>query len=454
MFAPAIDSPFRVTGGGGGQIMGRSPTGRKPAVARLADIFRLRPELLGGLGRALSSRDYRLYACGHVAHVHGWWGNKLGLGWLTWELTGSAGWLGIVAFAAMIPVTLIAPFGGALADRHGHRRMALIAGGAGCIATAAIAVFALSGSLTMPLLLSLAVLQGALFGIEFPARQALIPQLVGRENIPAAVAFNSTTFQVGAFIGPVLAGALITGFGAGAAVGLFAFTTLWMAAMMLLIRHRNPLSPERAAAGILDDIMEGFRYLAGNRALRLLLLMPFTSGLLLRPYVDLLPGFADEVFRRGAEGLAQLNAAAGLGAFSLALVLLYRSRVKGLATTMMAGAVLAPVGLVLFAATDRFDLALVVLFVSAMLMLATHVSAYSLVQSMIAPAMRGRVIAINAAISIGAPALGALLMGQLAELAGLQPAIAITAVAAFIVVICLLPAMRRHAPEMEADPEA
>ena len=58
--------------------------------------------MLGGVGRALSSRDYRLYACGHIAHVHGWWGNKLGLGWLTWELMESAGWLGIVAFPGMI----------------------------------------------------------------------------------------------------------------------------------------------------------------------------------------------------------------------------------------------------------------------------------------------------------------------------------------------------------------
>lgn len=422
-------------------------------MARLTDFVRLRPELLGGLGRALSSQDYRLYACGHVAHVHGWWGNKLGLGWLTWELTGSAGWLGIVAFAAMIPVTLTAPFGGALADRHGHRRMALIAGAAGSIATAAIAVLALTGSLTLPLLISLAVMQGVLFGLEFPARQALIPQLVGRENIPAAVAFNSTTFQVGAFLGPVLAGAMITRYGAGASVGLFACTTLWMATMMLLIRHKSPISPERAAAGILDDMGEGFRYLAGNPALRLLLLMSFTSGLLLRPYVDLLPGFADEVFQRGAEGLAELNAAAGLGAFSVALVLLFRSRTKGLARTMMTGAVLAPLGLALFAATDRFEIALAVLFVSAMLMLATHVGAYSLVQSMIAPAMRGRVIAINAAISIGSPALGALLMGQLAEFAGLRPAIACTAVTAFVVVICLLPELRRRAPEMEGDPE-
>ena len=73
--------------------------------------------MFGGFGRALSSPHYRLYACGHIANVFGWWGNRLGIGWLTWELTGSAGWLGIVAFAGMIPVTLVSPFAGVLADR-------------------------------------------------------------------------------------------------------------------------------------------------------------------------------------------------------------------------------------------------------------------------------------------------------------------------------------------------
>ncbi len=83
---------------------------------RLTDRPRFRPELLGGLGRAMSSRNYRFYALGHLAHVHGWWGNKLGIGWLTWELTGSAGWLGIIAFTGMIPVMVVAPFGGALLE--------------------------------------------------------------------------------------------------------------------------------------------------------------------------------------------------------------------------------------------------------------------------------------------------------------------------------------------------
>jgi MFS family permease len=425
----------------------------EPAVPRFFDRLRLRPQFLGGLGRAMTNRDYRLYALGHLAHVHGWWGNKLGIGWMTWEMTGSAGWLGIVAFAGMIPVMVVAPFGGALADRHGHRRMAIIVGTMASIVTATIAGLALAGMMTVTILLALAVVQGTMFGLDFPARQALIPQLVRRDDLSAAIAFNATTFQVGTFIGPVIAGVVITAYGAGASVLIFAATSLWMVVMMVLIRHRHVASPERRQRGMLADIGDGFVYLAGSPAIRTLLLVSFTIGLLLRPVTDLLPGFADEVFGRGAEGLATLNAAAGLGALVCALVLVVRARTRGLVGIMAAGAICSPLAFILFTATAEFTLALPVLAVGAMTLLAAHIGAYSLVQNLVDPAMRGRVISINAAVSVGGPALGALLAGWLADLVGLRPALAITSAAALVVVLALLPVLRRRRGEMEADPE-
>ena len=104
--------------------------------------------MFGGFGRALSSPHYRLYACGHIANVFGWWGNRLGIGWLTWELTGSAGWLGIVAFAGMIPVTVVSPIAGVMADRLGHRQMAMAAGAFGGLVTLTLALLTIGGLTT------------------------------------------------------------------------------------------------------------------------------------------------------------------------------------------------------------------------------------------------------------------------------------------------------------------
>lgn len=407
--------------------------------------------MFGGFGRALSSPHYRLYACGHIANVFGWWGNRLGIGWLTWELTGSAGWLGIVAFAGMIPVTLVSPFAGVLADRHGHRQMAMLAGMFGGAVTLILAILTTYGLTTIPILIGLSILQGVAFGTEFPARQALIPQLCKRENLSAALAFNATTFQVGTFLGPVLAGFLITRWGSGASIMLFGITNFWMALMILLIRFRPEPRDPRDNRGFLSEIAGGFRYIAATPSLRLLFMIAFTSGLLLRPYTELLPGFSGEVFARGPEGLAALTAAAGFGALACGLFLVFRGRARGLVNLMMGGAIFGSVMLAVFAATNTLTMGVAVLAVASFLMLGCHVGAYSLIQNSTDAEMRGRVISVNVSISIGGPALGALMIGWLAEAIGLQWAVAASAMLALVVVLVLLPFVRRETAAMEAE---
>lgn len=407
--------------------------------------------MLGGIGRALASPHYRLYACGHIANVFGWWGNRLGIGWLTWDLTGSAGLLGIVAFAGMIPVTLVAPFAGVFADRYGHRRMAILSGLASGTVTLTLALLVLADNITVPLLLFLSVLQGVGFGTEFPARQALIPQLCKRENLPAALAFNSTSFQVGTFLGPVVAGYLIARYGTGASILMFAVTNYWMVLMIFLIRHRPEPRERRPFSGFLDEIMEGFRYIAAKPALRLLFAISLTMGVLLRPYTELLAGFADNVFGGGPEELAALTAAAGFGALASGLFLAFRGRTRGLVNIMLLGAVTGSAGLGLFAIQTNMTLGVITICVASLLLLTCHVGVYSLIQNATDQEMRGRVISCSVSITIGGPALGALLIGWLAELVGFQWAVGISAIAALIVFFALLSPIRNVTSEIEAE---
>lgn len=415
--------------------------------------LRIRREVFGGVGRALANRDYRFYAMGHFAHVHGWWGNRLGIGWLTWELTESGTWLGIVAFAGMMPVMLVAPLAGALADRYGHRLAALLAGIGGSVITLSIATLALTGQITITSLIILSVIQGLIFGVEFPARQSLIPQLVGRANMSAAVAFNATTFQFGAFVGPVIAGVLIVNYGAGAAVLLFAGTTAWMALMVMMI-HPDALQGRGKNSGsLLGDVAEGFKYLATDRCLRLIFALSFSFGILVRPYTELMPGFAADVFGRGAEGLSALTAAAGLGSLVTAVILLYRGRAQGLTRIMVGGALVTCVALAAFASVSNFNLALVLMALTSMALLASHVGWQSLTQNVVATEMRGRIISIQASIGVGAPALGTLLLGGLAELIGFQLALGLAAGVALLLILWMLPHFRRLTSEIEAERE-
>ncbi len=423
-------------------------------MARLFDSLRsrIRPELLGGVGRAMSSPNYRRYAMGHIAHVHGWFGFRLGIGWMTWEMTESAAWLGIIAFAGLVPVMLVAPVGGALADRYGHRPTAVIGGLLGAIFTITIGVLALTEEMTLPLLVILSIIVGALFGIEFPARQALIPQLVGRANISAAVAFNSTSFQVGAFLGPVLAGLLIVNFGAGAAVLLNSASTLAMAGVIFSIRHTPEVEPSTERPSILSEVAAAFRYLISYKPLRFLFILSFTAGILIRPYNELLPGFSADVFGRGAEGLAMLNAAAGLGALFSAFYLVFRGRAQGLVRIMMVSAIFSCLGLAAFSQTGNFHLALVGLTFAALMLLASHVGWMSLIQNVADPAMRGRIISFNASVGIGAPALGALLLGWLADWIGLGAALFTTSMIAMVIFLLISLPISRLTNELEADP--
>lgn len=405
----------------------------------------------GGISRALAHREYRFYVSGHVVHVMGWWGNRIGLGWLAWELTRSPSFLGIVAFVSLIPVMVIGPFAGALADRYGHRRVALRAGSGLFLTTFAIGAIALSGHMTAPLLVALTLLQGLFFGIDFPARQSLIPQLVDRSSISSAVAFNASSFHLGAFIGPVIAGVLITNIGSGASILMSAGTSAWMLTMISLIR-RDPVRPrDPGAPGIFADLVEGFRYVGQTPSLLFLLGMAFAGGLLIRPFHDLLPGFADTVFGRGAEGLATLNAAAGLGALVGALFLLLRGRTEGLTRIMLTGAIFAGSALFLFTLTGQFWLAAGLIFTVSLSLLSVQVGSNSLLQTIARPDMRGRTISMSSSVSVGGPALGALTMGFLAERFGLQTVLGVAALAGTLIYIAMAPALLRRRKNMEQD---
>ncbi len=413
--------------------------------------MRLKLKPFGGVSRALAHREYRFYVSGHVVHVMGWWGNRIGLGWLAWELTRSPSFLGIIAFASLIPVMIIGPFAGALADRYGHRRVTLRSGFGLFLTTFAIGAIALSGNMTAPLLVALTLLQGLCFGIDFPARQSLIPQLVDRASISAAVALNASSFHMGAFVGPVIAGVLITGIGSGASILMSAATTAWMLTMIWLIR-RDPVRPrDPGAPGIVADLLEGFRYVGQTPSLLFLLGMSFAGGLLIRPFHDLLPGFADSVFGRGVEGLATLNAAAGLGALVGALFLLARGRTEGLTRIMLTGAFLAGAALFLFTLTDRFWLAAGMIFTVSLSLLTVQVGSNSLLQTIARPDMRGRTISMSSSMSVGGPALGALAMGFLADRFGLQFVLGISAVAGMLIYLAMAPALLRRRKNMEKD---
>ena len=370
--------------------------------------------LLGGIGRGLSSRNFRIYWYGNLAFVLGYWMQRLAAGWLAWKLTESATWLGIIGAAALIPLLVLGPLTGAVADRIGYRVTVIGAMTVGALNPIILGVLTLAGLVNIHILLIAATVQGIVMGFDFPARMALIPNLVERPNLAAAIALNSTTYHAGSFVGPAIGGFVVTTLGIPAAFILNGITTLIMMFAIIGIRVEIPKPAGRKPTGIGGDILAGMRYAAGHADIRILLMLAGVVGLALRPYVDLLPGFTVEVFHEGAGGLSILMSVSGSGALIGAVALSMRGRTIGMTRIYVLNVFLSGAAMVLFAATPYFWLGAACLFVVVMSLAGAGIGVQSLIQNTVEPTMRARVISLTVSVGVGGPALGSLALGRLA----------------------------------------
>jgi len=386
--------------------------------------------------------------------VQGFWIYKIASGWLMFELTHSPAWLGALGSAYMLPILFLGPFGGAVADRFGYRRCALVMLGLGAIMALATALLFWSGLITPLLLVLLTLIQGLLFAFEFPARQALFPDLVARKDMPAAVALNSTTFHSSAFTGPLIGGILINFDEVGAGFAANAFCLLWMMGAVYLIPSPPNLGDRLAAkkaSGIVNDLKAGLRYTKDHVDIRLLILLSVTAAFLIRHYLDFLPGFAGDIFDRGKDGLAAMTSAAGIGAMIFASFLAFRGRTQGLTTFLVIGQTGAALSLIAFTLTDNFYLGLFALVLVGGFLVSAATSAQALIQHRVDDEYRARVISINVSLAVGAPAFSTLIIGGLAEIFGLQLAVAGPAILSIGIFLPIGLSLRKRRHEIEAE---
>lgn len=383
------------------------------------------PSRLGHVARLLGSRAYATYTAGNAASLIGTWMHRVAVGWLTWELTQSATWLGAIAFADLFPSVLVAPFAGAAADRWDRLRILRLAAMAALGLAIALFVLSAVGALDILALFSLTLALGIVTGIAQPARLALIAGLVPRADLTTAVAINSIVFNLARFIGPMLAGLAISGSGVAL---VFAVNALSYGAFLVALL-RLPHVSEQLRPGAAEDrrdtdslgaaLAVGLRYVLGHSAFAPLLGLLLITNLCGRPFVELLPGFAARVFAAGPEGLALMTSAIGLGAIAGAAWLIGRSETRRLALVTILSTLSLAVAIILFILTETLLVALPVLFVAGTAMVGAGVGTHTLLQLAVAPALRGRVLALYGLIFRGGPALGALLIGPIADRVGL-----------------------------------
>jgi predicted MFS family arabinose efflux permease len=392
------------------------------------------------IGAVLAQPAYGTYTAGNALSLVGTWMQRIAVGWLAWEFTGSAAWLGIVAFADLFPTVVVAPLAGAAADRWDRLRILRATVLVNLVQAAALAALAATGALGIWTLLAATLVSGIATGVGQPARLALVASLVRREDLPTAVAINSIVFNVARFIGPALAGLLIaTG---GAAPAFLGNALSYVAFFAALARLRLGAEAERASGrtghGLGHDLVAGLRYATGHPGIGPLLALLVVTNVFGRPFVELLPGFAAQVFAAGPEGLAMMTSAIGFGAVLAGAWLAGREGTAGLVGVSLGATVLLALSIWAFVSTDRLAFALPVLAISGMAMVGAGVGTHTLLQLAVAPAMRGRVLALYGLIFRGGPALGALAMGPLADRLGLAQPVAAGALVVALVAVPLL----------------
>jgi MFS family permease len=404
----------------------------------------------GGIARALRHRNYRNYVGGDGISLIGNWVQRVAIGWLTWELTHSGLWLGIVAMAELFPSIFCAPLGGALADKHDRRMIAIWAEVLLLLQALALALLTWTELIDIWWLVFLTVLRGVFNAGSHPARQALVPSLVPPADLSSAIAFNSMVFNIARFIGPVVSGFIIAHLGIASA---FAYNAAsFLVFILVLLRMQMPYIEQftRKHQSLYAQMVEGLRYIAGHAGIGPMLLLLTLTSVLVRPLADLLPGYAGAVFESGATGLAWLTSAMGLGSMVAAFGIAQRGRVGGLTRLAVANAGIMAVAAMGFAFAPSFWLALVLLAVASYGITVTGVSGQALIQSAVSGELRGRVISIYGMIFRAAPGSGALVIGALSERFGWHWPLAISALLCLGVWLWARRRLRRMSAALES----
>ncbi len=364
--------------------------------------------------RALRHRNFRLFFAGQLISLIGTWMQNVAQSWLVYRLTGSAALLGMVGFAGQIPVFLIAPLGGLIADRHSRHRTVIATQTSAMILAFIFSALTLLDRIQVWHIFVLAALLGVVNAFDIPARQAFLVEMVGRDDLINAIALNSSMFNSARIIGPAIAGILVAAIGEGWC--FFANGVSYIAVIIgLLMMHIPPLAARMREGSAASHIVEGFRFAAHTGPIRALLLLLGLVSVTGMPYAVLMPVFADRIFHSGARGLGILMGFSGIGALIGALALATRRDVKGLGRWVSVSCGVFGASLILFAFSRWFWMGAAMLIPVGCAMMTQMGSSNTLIQSMVPDRLRGRVMSVYSMMFMGMAPVGALLAGVVAQ---------------------------------------
>ncbi len=394
----------------------------------------------------VTHRNFRLFWTGQTLSLIGTWMQSMALGWLALQLSNSAFIVGLVAASGSFPILIFSLHAGVLVDRSDKLRLVKIAQALLLVEAAALWWLTWTGRITVSWLLSLSLLGGAIGSVEIPARQSLMIDLVGRDDLRDAIALNSSGFNLARIVGPAIGAAVIARLGLAWCFGVNALSYLTVLIGLWLV-SLPPWRPLRRPGRPLEEIRGGLDYVRRERTVRALLELVTVFSVLGIPYIVLMPVLARDRLGLGAGGYGLLLSALGIGgltgALSLAAIGHRVRRGKLLAIASLGFATL----LIILADIREPAFAYPVLLATGFLMIVNNAVANGLLQTLVPDELRGRLMSMYSLIVVGLPqVVGAFVAGAVARVVGVQWAIG--GAAAIMMVYGIL-TLRRY-PEVRA----
>lgn len=369
--------------------------------------------------RALDHRNYRLFFSGQSISLVGSWMTRIATSWLVYRLTGSELLLGVVGFAGQIPSFLLAPFAGVLVDRWNRHRLLVVTQVLAMLQSLALALLALTNTITIRHLILLSVIQGVINAFDMPARQAFVVEMIERrEDLPNAIALNSSMVNAARLVGPSVGGVIIAAVGEGWCFMIDAVSYLAVIASLLAMSVAPRALKHVRDGNMLRQLREGWTYAARFAPIRDVLILLALVSLVGMPYTVLMPVFANQVLKGGPNTLGLLMAASGIGALVGALFLASRKSVLGLGKYIPLTAAAFGAGLIAFSFSRSLWLSMILMVVTGLGFMVQMAASNTVLQTIVDEDKRGRVMSFYTMAFMGTAPFGSLLAGGVAERIG------------------------------------
>lgn len=400
---------------------------------------------LSNLFRALKHKNFRYFFAGQFVSLTGTWMQTVAQSWLVYRLTGSVVLLGLIAFASQIPVFLLAPVGGAIADRYNRHKILIITQTAAMIFAFILAILTLTNNIEVWHLFVIAAGFGLTNAFDIPTRQAFVVEMVGKDDLLNAIALNSSMFNGARIVGPAIAGILVAAVGEAWCFMINAFSYVAVIGGLLMMTIKPVIRPR--VGSTLSNIIEGFGFVARTAPIRGLLLLLGLVSLMGMPYSVLMPVFAEQILGGNSSTLGYLMGSSGIGALIAALILASRQSVFGLGRWVAFASAGLGASLILFSFSEVFWLSALLLVPVGFSMMTQMAASNTLVQAMVPDELRGRVMSVYSMMFMGMAPLGALMAGSLASYLGAPNTVALGGF------VCILGSLifRRRLPSLAKE---